>query len=270
MTGHLHLELAATPDGRTQIAKQSFQAPLHISKPHWDGHSLIVQAVNCTAGTFGGDELQVSILAKSHTSAVITSPSAQRIHPPRDKSSPALVTQHFEIQPGAWLDIAPEIVIPHKDSRIIQRTHLHTHLDSELLYLESMAPGRVGYGESYQFAALDWTTDWTHNNRLLSRERFHLNLDSESLKILLRFSPTTYQATAYLTSPRLTPASPLPRQLAQLETKNCRIAASFIDQNAALIRILATDSISLRKTILELRNAIYSNLKRHSPEWRKL
>jgi urease accessory protein len=270
VTGHLHLELAATPDGRTQIAKQSFQAPLHISKPHWDGRTLIVQAVNCTAGTFGGDQLHVSILAKSHTSAVITSPSAQRIHPPRDKSSPALVTQHFEIQPGAWLDIAPEILIPHKDSRLVQRTHLHTHTGSELLYLEALAPGRVGYGESYQFAALDWTTDWIHDNRLLSRERFVLNAESESLKILLMHSPTPYQATAYLTSPHLAPTSPLPRQIAELDTENCRIATSFIDQNAALIRLLATDSIYLRSTISSLRQIIYSHLNRHVPEWRKL
>ncbi|MEI8292787.1 MAG: urease accessory protein UreD [bacterium] len=270
MEGHLHLELEAAPDGRTQVGKQFFRAPMHLSKPHWDGHTLVVQTVNCTAGIFGGDQINLSFIAKSGTRAVITSPSAQRAYPPRDQSSPALINQFIEAESGAWLDVIPEIFIPHKSCRIIQRTQIVTHRDSELLYMESMAPGRVGFGESHAFASLDWTTDFIYENRLLARERLVLHDGSGSLKILLRHSPTAYHASAFLLSPRLDSQTSFRQDVLAMNSAECLMAATLLHQRAAIIRLLAGDSLSLRAGITRLRAYLYSLLERPAPDWRKL
>jgi urease accessory protein len=268
--GHLHLELAPAQSGQTRISRQSFQAPMHLGKPHWDGRTLVLQTVNCTAGVFGGDELDLSIHARSNACAVVTSPSAQRVHPPRDNTTPALATQRFEVEPDAWLDVSPEIFIPHRGARFIQRTRIQLHNGADFFYIESMAPGRVGYGESHQFARLDWTTDLVYDDRLIFRERFVLEKGSESLGILLRHSPTAYHANAIVCSPRLPSCAGLREQVVALETAGCRMAASFLEGTVATIRFLATDSPSLRLGIASLRSLIYSVLNRPPPEWRKL
>lgn len=243
---------------------------MHLGKPHWDGHTLVVQAVNCTAGVFGGDELDFSVVARANACAVVTSPSAQRVHPPRDNATPALATQSIEVEPDAWLDLAPDFFIPHKNARFIQRTRIHLHRGADFFYIESMAPGRVGYGESHQFARLDWTTDLFQDDRLIHRERFVLEEASESLRILLRHSPTAYHANAIVCSPRLSTCHGLRGQVLALENPGCRMAASFLEDSVATIRLLATDSPALRSGIASLRSLIYSVVNRPLPQWRKL
>jgi urease accessory protein len=243
---------------------------MHLGKPHWDGHTLVVQAVNCTAGVFGGDELDFSVVARSHTRAVVTSPSAQRVHPHRDNTTPALSTQSIEVEPDAWLDVSPEFFIPHKNARFIQRTRIQLHRGAEFLFIESMAPGRVGYGESHQFARLDWTTDLFQDDRLIHRERFILDEASESLQILLRHSPTAYHANAIVCSPRLSTYHGLRGHVLALENPGCRMAASFLEDSVASIRLLATDSPALRSGIASLRSLIYTAINRPPPQWRKL
>jgi len=243
---------------------------MHLGKPHWDGHTLVVQAVNCTAGVFGGDELDFSVIAKSNARAVVTSPSAQRVHPPRDSSTPALATQSIEVESGAWLDVSPEIFIPHKNARFIQRTRIQLHSGAEFFYIESIAPGRVGYGESHEFARLDWTTDLLLDDRLIGRERLVLEESSESLWILRRHSPTAYHANAIVCSPRLASCNRFREQVLALESPRCRMAASFLEDSVATIRLLATDSPALRAGIASLRKLIHTVLNRPQPQWRKL
>ena len=54
--GHLSLLAAVRNHGRTVLARQSFRAPFHLSKPYWDADSraLLVQVVNPTAGILAG------------------------------------------------------------------------------------------------------------------------------------------------------------------------------------------------------------------------
>ena len=55
LRGHLHLAAGMRANGETYLARQSFRAPFHLSKPYWDGHVLHVQLVNSTAGILAGD-----------------------------------------------------------------------------------------------------------------------------------------------------------------------------------------------------------------------
>ena len=56
LEGRLGLRVVRAADGRTVVAEQFFQAPFHLSKPHWDPDAgvLHVQVVNPTAGILAG------------------------------------------------------------------------------------------------------------------------------------------------------------------------------------------------------------------------
>jgi len=268
VTGHLSLDLAVDSAGRTAITRQSFHAPLHLSKPYWDGRYLIVQAVNCTAGMLSGDRLSVSVHGGEGTSAVVTSPSASRSFQARATAEPAVLEQRFEAAPGAWLDVCPEIFIPHRGSRLAQTTRLDVEPDGALFFIESLAPGRVASGEAFLFEHLDWTTELHLGGELAARERYTLSPRDGSLLALRKFHPQAYYASCYLVVPGL-PLT-LRQDVAALGDSETRLAASFVAAEAAVIKILATGSIPLRRALQRTRELGYRTASRLLPISRKL
>src|SRR6188768_2067781 len=117
LSGHLRLQAAARPDGRTVLASQSFRAPYHISKPYWDAdaRALLVQVVNPTAGILEGDSLESEIGVEHDAALLVTTPSASRIFQMR--AGAAECRQHFAVSPGGWLEVMPEPLVPHRSSR---------------------------------------------------------------------------------------------------------------------------------------------------------
>ena len=55
MKGHLELVCGLGATGRSQLGHQSFSAPMHISKPHLDGVTMLVNVVFPWAGFFEWD-----------------------------------------------------------------------------------------------------------------------------------------------------------------------------------------------------------------------
>ncbi|HEY5793034.1 MAG TPA: urease accessory protein UreD, partial [Chthoniobacterales bacterium] len=239
MTGHLHIELAADAAGRTFIRGQSFHAPMHLSKPHWDGNCLVVQAVNCTAGLFGGDRIDFSVHAGAGTRALVTSPSAQRAYPARTADSVAWIEQRFTVEPGAWLETFPEIFIPHRGARVRQNTRIDAQSGAELFYLESLAPGRVGAGEAFAYERLEWLTELFLGGKSLVRERYALEAGGDSVELLRSHFPDAYYASGYLVSPKLPGVERFRQEIAGLGDAETRIAASFPVPEVAVIKILA-------------------------------
>jgi len=270
VTGHLQIELAAHATGRTYISRQSFHAPMHLSKPHWDGNCLIVQAVNCTAGLFSGDHIDLSVHSLSGSRAIITSPSAQRAYQARGPVAFAEITQSFAIDAGAWLEVCPEIFIPQRGARVRQRTRIDLAADAGLFFIESLAPGRVGSAESYAFEVLDWTTDLYLDNELLARERYRLSPEEQSILTLRRYFPDAYYASCYLAAPELSEVTDFRQSVQNLCGEGLEVATSFLSPTIATIKLLARDSMNLRTGLLSLREYCYAALKRPIPAWRKL
>ena len=82
MTGHLHLTAAADPrTARTALRAQSFRAPVHIGKGHWDPAAdvLTVHTVNATAGLFAGDAVDWRVRVEAGARLRLVSPSATRV-----------------------------------------------------------------------------------------------------------------------------------------------------------------------------------------------
>lgn len=269
MTGHLHLVFAER-EGRTFISEQSFRAPMHVSKPYWDGQYLVVNVVNPTAGLFAGDLVDVSLRAVGGSRTIVTSPSASRLYQAREEGHPIRIEQKVSVEKGALLDLIPELLIPHAGARYEQSTHISIDEGGELFFIESMAPGRVAAGESFAFASLKWTTQLMLDGRLLGLERYRLSPDDGSLHALRLHYPASYHAAGYVVSPRLTVSRGLLQSIAALSSPGAMVGASLLKPNAISIRILAGDAISIRRAINDLRILIYQELGHRSPALRKL
>ena len=198
--GHLAVECRVDARGRTFLAKQSFRAPVHLSKPYWDGNHLIINMVNPTAGLFAGDSVEMFVRVCPGASVVLTSPSAARVFRARDSSGEAHVAQSFVVESGGRLDVFPEILIAHAGARYRQTVRIDVRPGGELFLTEMIAPGRTASGESFLYDRLEFSLDLVAENQLVARERYRLTPDSPSIQAIARRFPNAYYASAFLVS----------------------------------------------------------------------
>jgi len=269
LSGNLHLICGDHPERGTFLAEQSFSAPIHLSKSYWNGDALLVNVVNQTAGIFGGDSIKTRIVVQPGARVLLSSPSAARFHPSHGRE--ARLEQTFDICAGGSLDVFPEISIPQRDSRSFQKTVIHLEHGGELIYLETLAPGRVASGEAFAFAHYSWWTDITVADRLVHRERASITPHDSSNAGLRALFPASYYAGIVVISPAsenwktdfLHAVSTLADNL------SVRIAASKLSAHGWSIRLLAANSLALRESIRKLREMIYERLERRLPDPRR-
>ncbi len=269
MNGHLRLVFTGDPP-RTVLREQSFSAPVHLSKPHWDGHHLIVNVVNPTAALFPGDVIDTTVQVGNGACAVITSPSATRVHPSATTTDPARVNQAIAIARGGWLDWIPEILIPHRGARFVQTTRFDLAVGAELLAMEMLAPGRVAAGETFAFEHVANRVDLVIDGRLAVRESQRLSPNDASLHGLQFHFSASYCASAFLVTPRLPSNRELLERFADLSSSTAHVGASRPIESVLVVKILSADSISLRRCVAAVRALAYEIANRPQPDLRKL
>lgn len=169
-SGHLRLCARSGADGRTVLAEQSFQAPFHVSKPYWDGRTLILQVVNPTAGILQGDTLASNVRVEEGAALLLTSPSASRVF--RMKGGTARSEQHFSVGAGAWLEFWPEPLVPHLGSSFHQRTEISVAKGGGLFFADYVLPGRLARGEVWAWERLCLELRLRVGGELILQERF--------------------------------------------------------------------------------------------------
>jgi urease accessory protein len=267
LDGHLRLVCAPDAAGRSVLRQQSFSAPVHLSKPHWDGEALLVNLVNPTAGLFAGDHITYDVTAGAGARLVLSSPSAARAH--AMTQGEARVEQQFKVASGARLEVWPELFIPQHGSRYRQATRVDIEAGGELLFFEAIAPGRTASGEVFAFERLHWATDIFFEGRLAVRERFTLEPSSQGVAAMRSVFPEAYYASAWIFSPRLNPQSPCWETVRELQSEGVWIGVSPLDAGGWTLKVLAADSIALRHALTTLRAVIYQALGSEAPSLRR-
>ncbi len=269
LTGNLSLVASAQPGRGTFLSRQSFSAPLHLSKSYWDGAALLVNVINQTAGIFGGDSISTHVVVEPGARVLLASPSAARFHPSHGRE--ARLEQTLEVRAGGSLDVFPEITIPQRDSRSFQRTSIHLEPGAELIYLETLTPGRVASGETFAFDHYAWWTDVEVGGSPVHRERAHISPCDASIASLRALFPVSYYAGILLFTPGAESwTTDFSHNVAKLsEGLAAKIAASKLSAHGWSIRLLAGDSLAFREAILRTRALIYSMLGRAAPSARR-
>jgi urease accessory protein len=269
LSGHLDIECAADAQGRSYLCRQSFAAPMHLSKPHLDEGVLVVNVVNPTAGLLSGDRIRLAVSVQSGAALLLTAPSACRAHRMKELGY-AETVQEFHVAQGAWLENLPEYFIPQAGSRYRQRTTIKVKPGGELLFFETLAPGRVAHGEAFAYDWLDWETDLFLGDTLIARERYRLSPDNGSLEPLRAQFPTAYYASVFVVSPNLTADHPCWLAIDALHNSEVWVGCGALrDKGAWSIKIIASGSIVLRDTQARVRALIHAALGRPLPSLRR-
>ena len=240
---------------------------MHISKPYTDAGTLVVNIVNPTAGLLSGDHIDCTVRVETGARLLLVTPSANRAH--RMKNGRASVDQKYSVAGNAALENWPELFIPQGAASYLQKTRIDVTPGGELMFWELLAPGRVASGEVFQYSDLDWSTHVFLDERLILRERYRLVPGEPSVEVWRAQFPTGYYASGIVIAPSLSGGSPIWRQIHDLHNENAWIGCSELCSGGASIRLLARDSITLRKTLEEIRRLLYAALDRPAPRLRR-
>lgn len=267
-SGHLRLEARLQSDGRTSLAKQSFRAPFHISKPYWDGRVLQVRVINSTAGILSGDRLDLDVRTESGASLLVATPAATRAFVMR--SGAAECSQRFAVEPGAWLEYSPEPLFPHRDTNYVQDTRIEVAEGGELCFADTLAPGRAGRGEIWAWKRLQIALEVSIGGEILLRERFDGAGPDLGRLASHHGMPEAWFATVIVISPRLEAADPLWARIRALHAKQRRVGVTRLRNSAWVVRIIATGSQSLRDTLAEIRAILGEKLASLQSDLRRI
>lgn len=265
MTGHLHLVCAVDPQGRSYLREQSFCAPIHIGKPFTEEGILVVNLVNPTAGLFEGDTITCRVEVEQGAKLLLTSPSASRAH--RMGDGEARLDQDFKV--GGFLEVLPELFIPQQGSRYTQNTAISVEPGGELIFFESLAPGRVASGEAFAFQQLNWRTELFFGGTKVLKESYSLSPNDLSLYAIRRKYPRSYYASCFAIGAPFMEEKKGWSELLELQSDAVCIGASQLCEGGWVIKVLAEDSVAFRAAQDQLRKRLYAILGKPVPALRR-
>ena len=268
LAGHLELVCGVDSRGLSAVRHQSFRAPVHLIKPYLDAGVLVLNVVKPTAGLLAGDRLRVDVTVEPGASLLLTTPAATRVH--AMPAGWAQTEQRFRVGAGARLEYWPELLILQGGARYRQQTTIDLAAGGELLYFETVAPGRVASGEIFAYEELRWETDLRFAGRLMARERYLIRPLEGALDALRRRFPTAYCASGLLVARELTAASVFWAQLRAWQNDDLWVGTSALSApDAFSLKLIAADSITLRRAMQAVRAAVHHALGRSAPSLRR-
>lgn len=257
-SGHLSLRAARREDGRTVLAGQSFRAPFHLSKPYWDADAgvLLAQVVNPTAGILAGDRLESDIAVGRDAALCVTTPSASRVFTMRQGA--AECRQHFRVEAGGWLEVAPEPLVPHRGSHYRQVTTVNVEEGGGLFFVDQLQPGRVAHGEAWTWARLRLELDVRLGPERVLRERFdQTGADLCALARLAGSGDAACFANAVLIDPSADAVEPAWRgTISALHGKGLWVGVSALRRGGWSIKLVAADPVRLRHALRAIREQL--------------
>lgn len=270
-SGHLAIRAAIRAHGRTVLAAQSFRAPYHLSKPYWDAdaRTLLVQVVNPTAGILAGDQLESDVALDEGAALLVTTPSASRVF--KMKSGSAACRQRFRVAAGAWLEVMPEPLVPHRGCSYRQTTEIEIAEGGELFVVDQLMPGRVAHGEAWEWNRLCLETSVRLGGELILRERFEQTGEGlRALAMLTGSGPGACFANAVLIAAERPTDAEWRAAMSALHGEGLWIGVSALRRGGWSIKLVAHDGMLLRKGLRDVRKILAPYFPRLGCDPRKL
>ena len=202
MEGRLHLSLLH--DGaRTIIAGQRAEPPLAVQRALYCEQSLpdmtYVYVTSTSGGILQGDRHVTRFDLGGGARAHITTQGATRVYGTKgsarmEKPSAARVSLRMSLGESSYLEYMPDQIIPYAGSRFRQDAAISVHETATLVYAETVSPGRVGMGESFEYESCVLRMRVTDQN---GRFRFVDAARMEPRAASLQSSPPASPQTAY-------------------------------------------------------------------------
>lgn len=151
-TGELRLGFALRR-GRSELIDLYRVTPLLVQQAlYWDEampELPICSIISTGGGLLQGDRYRIDISVGEGAAALIHTQGANRVH--RMDANYASQHQSVRAEAGAYLEYLPDVTIPYRGSRFINRTDLVVAADATVLYGEMMMTGRKHHHAQERF-----------------------------------------------------------------------------------------------------------------------
>ncbi len=259
--GGAHLVYGLNSLGASSLIKQWVSPPLHISKAHQEEGFAISQLLSPTAGLLEGDILEMEVTVQENTNAAVISPAACRIH--SMNSGYAHIQQTYSVEKDGYLDVWTAPLILQATSRLKQKTVLNVATGGCLLFCEIITPGRSAFGEQFAFEQWQSNTRIFYDGNLINYENFTCEPKKGDVRDWQEAYPDGNYASIYLICDRDFEA--IIADMHQIETPEAIIGLSDLNGPGLGIKVLAKDGVSLRKTIILVREKLFEALHFNIP-----
>lgn len=241
-------------DGKTVLGHRKTGGLAHVGKCHWNGHVLLAQVVNPTAGYFAGDAFSFTVTLEEGARVLLSQPGATRFHTMTGKNI-AHIQQAFILKEGATLDLYPDLTIPQRGSSVKQATEVHLHPTSKCCFLETLTPGRVAHRDVMEWNLVENKLSIYRGEKLLTRERMNLQAE-ENWRLVGRSGLPLHLATFWIQHPEVDNWT----ELLSTETLKGKasVGVSVLAESFAVIRVYTDSSVLLRNTVDSLRAFLHT------------
>ncbi|MGZ5549520.1 MAG: urease accessory protein UreD [Nitrososphaeraceae archaeon] len=138
---------------KTVIKEQFSKVPLFTQRALYLEESLpsmaYIYIISPSGGVLQGDRYRIDIKLAKNAIAHITTQGATRLY----KMEKNFATQilNISLDSNCYFEYVPDQIIPYRDSRFYQSVNLNLHDDASLIYSETIVPGRMAMGESFEY-----------------------------------------------------------------------------------------------------------------------
>ena len=154
MNSKLSLSTKLSSSGKTQLAEYFAKPPFKvITLPSYDdawANGLNAMQMSSSPGVLAGDVLEIDISLAKLTALSLNTQAFTRVQAMNEGES-AMQTTHISLAENSRLFYLPHPLVLHKDSVFKQQTQIEMGEQSELIYGEIVAIGRVLNDERFAF-----------------------------------------------------------------------------------------------------------------------
>ena len=138
---------------KTVIKEQFSKVPLFTQRALYLEESLpsmaYIYIISPSGGVLQGDRYRIDIKLAKNAIAHITTQGATRLY--RMEKNFATQILNISLDSNCYFEYVPDQIIPYRDSRFYQSVNLNLHDDATLIYSETIVPGRMAMGESFDY-----------------------------------------------------------------------------------------------------------------------
>ena len=145
---HGVVELAFAADGdETRLSVLYQRAPLRVLFPKVYGGSMPTAVlVTTSGGLVGGDSMDVSVVARAGSSALVTAQAAEKVY--RSTGADCRIHMRLKVEDDGWLEWLPQETILFEGARLRRITELDIGRGGRAMAGEILVFGRTASGET--------------------------------------------------------------------------------------------------------------------------
>lgn len=198
MNSQLLLSTKRNSQGKTQLDRLFVSPPFKVlSVPliddAWQSGLNLIQ-MSASPGILAGDKLQIELDLAENTALTLGTQAFTRVQSMRETASAEQFTR-IRLARQSRLFYLPHPLVLHKESAFMQRTEIEMAEQSQLIYGEIVAIGRVLNGERFAFRQFLSSLQIVHQNRPLVIDKIHWQPSKMDLTALSQMEDFSHQGS---------------------------------------------------------------------------